>query len=118
MEDDLRARFGDGVSDRLGIGDVPENRPIVEGQALEMVGIGGDRVGVARHLRPQAGEPERQPGALEPGIAGDEDPFARIGRAQTLGRNHHIFHGAVPLSHIPLSCLNSRIVSIGSQKPS
>ena len=57
MEDDLGARGGDRGADRRGVGDVPAVA------AREAADLGAQRL-----------QPQRQPAALEAGVAGDQDP--------------------------------------------
>ena len=74
------------------------------------------RQGERGDLRSEAVQPERQPGALEPGLAGHKNP---LGAPETgIGGGHHTFHGASPLRHSDSRSWESRRVSIGCQNPS
>ena len=76
----------------------------------------GRREPVPGDIGAGAGEPRRQPGALEPGVAGDED--APAGVPGGVGRHRCGSHGGSPLCHSSSSCRFSRRVSIGWKKPS
>ncbi len=82
------------------------------------IGLAVRRQGDARHHRAQSMKHEREPCALETGMAREQDalatPKARTGRS----RYSQTFHGAFPETQSSSNAFLSRWVSIGCQKPS
>ncbi len=63
---------------------------------------------------PQPAQPEAEPGALESGVPGNQNPPAGIG----IAKHHQTFHSARPCCHIRFKASTSRRVSMQYQKPS
>jgi hypothetical protein len=79
MKDDLRLDLGQRLAQPLARADVedPAVDPAAEIAQGEQRGLGGGRQGDAGDLRTQPGEPGAQPGAFEPGMAGDHHAAPR-----------------------------------------
>src|SRR4030095_12497355 len=76
------------------------------------MGGGGGRRGEADDLAAERLQPQAEPGALEAGVAGDEDAaVAPEAQAQP-------FQGGDAPAHSSSSARRSRMVSMGCQKPS
>ena len=89
------------------------------GQLVER-GVGGDAVGEAGYAGAERLQPERQPGPLEAGVAGQEDappvPEGALDRG-VRGHESQSRQGGEPESQSSSRIWRSRIVSIGCQKP-
>ena len=93
----LRARRIYQRCQRRQIADVGEMMVLAAPGAKQVIKrrLGLGRAGNARHLRPQAFQPQTEPATLEAGMTGDEDAAAgpESGHVQT-------FQGAAPAFHI------------------
>ena len=62
----------------------------------------------ARHLGAERAQPQRQPAALEAGVAGHEDTPPGPERAGDRAHRSQTFQGASPAAHRRFSSVNSR----------
>ncbi len=118
MEDDLRPRRAHRGGGRGGVAQVddPAGEHSVEvGEPVQALVRGGEREPGDVGAEPL--QPERQPRALEAGVAGEEDALAAP-ECRAAGAAHQRFQGARPDCHSSSSRFLSRSVSIGCQKPS
>ena len=115
VKDDLRPVGGKRRRKRRVVADIGDggNHAIADPGDVEQARRGRRLERIARDLGAERAEPQRQPRALEAGMAGDEDAPA----LPESGRAHHVFHGARPVLHASSRVILSRIESIGCQKP-
>ena len=94
-------------------------QPPLQPQLLEQVGVAIRRQAHAAHLGAHLAQPQRQPAALEAGVAGEQHPRAcpEPGGDACAGHQFHTFQGARPAPQSSSSFWRSRKVSIGCQKP-
>lgn len=98
-----------------GIADIEAILMDIETKQVPVIGRRGGRQRHAGDPRPQALQPEREPAALETGVAGEEDAAVAIDLVER--HDSQTFHGALPPTHSSSNWILSRKVSIGSQKP-
>jgi len=106
VQDHVRLRARNGVLQRCGLADVAGDFPLAGMRADQFmeVRLGGRRQTEADDARPELFEPEGQPRAFEPRVAGDEDALALV----VIEEHHQTFQGALPLFHRPASNCCSR----------
>ena len=118
----LRLAFASDRIQGLRVADVHQMvrlQPLLHPQLLKQVGVAVRRQAHAAHLRAHLAQPQRQPAALEAGVAGEQHPLARPepGGDACVGHQFHTFQGARPAAQSSSSFWRSRKVSIGCQKP-
>ncbi|MCY1547156.1 hypothetical protein D9M68_831940 [compost metagenome] len=96
VEDDFRTMLLDHPEQRLAVTDIAAQVGDRQAQRIPMAIFGSGWQRETDHLRAQLRQPGGQPGALEAGMAGEQDLAAPIAVSE-LG-HFQIFQGAFPLS--------------------
>jgi hypothetical protein len=94
------------------------SHPLTDSGQLVQRWIGRDVDGQAVDARAHGLEPQREPAALEAGVAGKEHTTPAPESGVDAAFVYHERHGARPEAHSCSSSLRSRRVSIGCQNPS
>jgi len=117
VKDDVGPGLEKRCGDVLGIADIADDvsgHEVLDAGHDELVAVGVGLEGITRHVRAGECEPLGEPRALEAGVPGDEDAFARV----RLADHRQTFHGAAPSAHSRSSKSRSRTLSMGCQNPS